>query len=343
MSSSSSAPVDQVDLLIRQFHQQVDPALLPLPQGATIIHPALQSAIYESMFNEASVWPLPPIYYQARVLKMILSRIEEAIADPEEDEIHADLIETWTSLISQPKPSTIQQAQQLSYIKYTSPIPPPPTSQPRTVITSESRGLILSGGTTGFRTWEAALHLGTYLSTPAGESIISDKRVIELGAGTGFVSMFCAAHLHPQYILATDREPALIENIRDCARRNQLQKASGSGSTQFGAAIWEWGTPLDIFSEDSHGDNESSATQPVATTGTVPGDKNPRIFDVALGADLIYDVDLIPHLLSTLHDLFDNYRISQFIISATLRNQNTFQTFLSACGSSCRLSSPLVG
>lgn len=74
-----------VALLARQFHEQLDPHLLPLPHGRAIVHPAVQSAIYESMFNEASLWPIPPANYQARVLKMILSRIDEAISDPEED------------------------------------------------------------------------------------------------------------------------------------------------------------------------------------------------------------------------------------------------------------------
>jgi hypothetical protein len=46
----------------------------------------------------------------------------------------------------------------------------------------------------------------------------------------------------------------------------------------------------------------------------------------------IYDVDLVPLLVSTLRDLFENYHLREFIISATLRNQDTFQTFLNACG-----------
>lgn len=46
----------------------------------------------------------------------------------------------------------------------------------------------------------------------------------------------------------------------------------------------------------------------------------------------IYDTDLIPLLLSTVTDLFEKYRIKEFIISATLRNQDTFQAFLAACG-----------
>ncbi|KAK1150005.1 hypothetical protein N8T08_003563 [Aspergillus melleus] len=336
----TSPVLHHVDLLARQFHEQVDPNLLPLPQGRDIVHPAVQSAIYAHMFDETSVWPIPPVNYQTRVLKMILSRIEEAISDPEEDEIHPDLISAWATLISQPKPSsTIHQAQQLTYIKYTAPWPPPSSSSsssspPRTIITSESRGLILAAGTTGFRTWEASLHLATYLSsTPAGAALVQGKRVIELGAGTGLVSMFCAKYLRPRSVVATDREPALIENMRDCAGRNHLEDTSGDGDGeeqgqgQFSAAVWEWGTPLDGGSTDTaaqqDGDPISNEKENKNATPT---------FDVALGADLIYDTDLIPLLISTVHDLFQNYGIKVFVIAATLRNQETFGTFLRACG-----------
>lgn len=48
-------------------------------------------------------------------------------------------------------------------------------------------------------------------------------------------------------------------------------------------------------------------------------------------------MDLIPLFLSTLQDLFDNYHLKAFIISATLRNQETLNAFLSACGTSCPL------
>lgn len=48
----------------------------------------------------------------------------------------------------------------------------------------------------------------------------------------------------------------------------------------------------------------------------------------------IYDADLVPLLLSTVRDLFENYHVEQFIIAATLRNEETFKTFLSGCGKS---------
>lgn len=242
-------------------------------------------------------------------------------------------MDCWGNLVTQPKVTALEQARQLSYIKYTAP-PQGPSSglEPeRTVITSESRGLILSGGTTGNRTWEAALHLGSFLASPAGEALVRGKRVIELGAGTGFLSLFCARHLGAKGVVVSDREPALIENIRGCVPFNQ--NGPDTDPIPIYPAVWEWGTPLqrteemDVFVAD---------------------DK--LKFDVALGADLvgrsficlhsftdvfqIYDADLVPLLLSTVRDLFENYTVEQFIIAATLRNEATFKTFLTGCGKS---------
>lgn len=167
-------------------------------------------------------------------------------------------MECWSDLLAQPKPSSLQQAQQLAYIKYTAPqIHSQGNQECRTIITSESRGLILSSGTTGFRTWEAALHLGTFLSTPFGETLVRGKKVLELGAGTGFLSMFCAKYLGVHRIVVTDREQTLIDSIQDCVVRNQLDQ------TTITPATWEWGTPLECCP---------------------PGSES---FDVALGADLV--------------------------------------------------------
>jgi predicted nicotinamide N-methyase len=200
-------------------------------------------------------------------------------------------MECWSTLVTQPKPSALQQAQQLAYVKYTAPVSVPASDADadgapseeyksnRTIVTSESRGLILSAGTTGFRTWEAALHLGSFLSTPAGQALVRGNRVIELGAGTGFLSMFCAKHLGVQSVVATDREPALIENIRDCMRRNELDPAV------FHPAIWEWGTRLSLTHsepEEGDGDGDGEAAQTAAVSGNID-----LAFDVALGADLV--------------------------------------------------------
>ncbi|PWY77112.1 hypothetical protein BO70DRAFT_363660 [Aspergillus heteromorphus CBS 117.55] len=226
----------------------------------------------------------------------------------EDPEIYGPLLESLGTLISTPKPSAVQQAQQLTHVTFTSPSTSHSQSQDRqTIITSESRNAIVTAGTTGHRTWEAALHLATYLSTPQGSSHIAGKRVLELGAGTGLVSMFCAKYLDPEIVVATDLERGLMEQIQDCAVRN------GLGKERFRGCIWEWGQEMEL------GEGETD------------GERGKTGFDVAFGADLIYDTDLVPLLVQTVKNLFTSYGIQEFLISATLRNEDTFGTFLGAC------------
>ncbi|OOQ87526.1 hypothetical protein PEBR_15402 [Penicillium brasilianum] len=297
-----------VHKLIAQYFQLVDPPHLDLPSGDVLLRPAVQEALYERMFDE-SLSPLPLAAYRTRVLKLIVARIEESIKDPDEDELNDNLMAALGTLVAQPKPSALELVQQLSHVKYTAPLQSYPTAD-REVTTIESRGLLLSGGTTGNRTWEAALHLGSFLASPAGDALVRGKRVIELGAGTGFLSLFCARHLGVRGVVASDGEPALIENMRACVPFNY----QGDGSFPFYPAMWDWGAPLKKTEElDSF---------------VEAGDLR---FDVALGADLVYDTDIIPPLLSTVRDLFDNYHVKQFIVSVILRNEKTFQTFLDGC------------
>lgn len=81
----SATMTDSIDKLAAQYFQLVELQNLALPSGPVLIQPAVQAALYERMFNENAVFPIPPDSYRSRVLKQILSRIEESIINPEED------------------------------------------------------------------------------------------------------------------------------------------------------------------------------------------------------------------------------------------------------------------
>lgn len=76
---------DSIDKLAAQYFQLVELQQLDLPPGPVLIQPAVQTALYERMFNENAVFPVPPDRYRSRVLKQLISRIEESIINPEED------------------------------------------------------------------------------------------------------------------------------------------------------------------------------------------------------------------------------------------------------------------
>lgn len=161
--------------------------------------------------------------------------------------------------MGQPLLSASAAAQQKSYVTYTAPVPDPNAAQ---VTLLEAPSLLASSGTSGFRTWEAALFLGAYLSSPEGNHFVTGKNVVELGAGTGFLSIFCAKYLGAQRVLATDGSQEVVSDLKS---NINLNKPEGLELIQ--TAILQWGHTI---------------------IGGVPDCReDKRSYDLVLGADVV--------------------------------------------------------
>ena len=203
-------------------------------------------------------------------------------------------------------PSASTAAQQKVYVTYSA--PSPDTLAPQITVL-EAPSLLASSGTTGFRTWEAALHLGTFLFSKDGRKYVTGKNVLELGAGTGYLSILCARYLNSQHVLATDGSPDVVNDIKMNARLNLPD-----GHALYETAILQWGCTL--------------------ISGVADCRDQGRSYDTILGADVTYDVKCLPALVATIRDLFELYPKARVLISATVRNQNTLSHFQEACGMS---------
>lgn len=127
-------------------------------------------------------------------------------------------------LVSSRLPPESMSVQQKSYVTYSLPYPLSSSPQMGSITLAESRSLIASSGNTGLRTWDAALHLGTYLASPSGRQLISGKNIIELGAGTGFLYILCAKYLGARRILATDGDGRVVEDMKTNLFLNELEE-----------------------------------------------------------------------------------------------------------------------
>jgi hypothetical protein len=67
----------------RQYMQQIKE--LNYPPGVLLINPDVQDCLHKYFFDEAVTLYLPPAQYQARVLRRLISNIEKACNDPDED------------------------------------------------------------------------------------------------------------------------------------------------------------------------------------------------------------------------------------------------------------------
>jgi predicted nicotinamide N-methyase len=216
---------------------------------------------------------------------------------------------TLSSLLSSSIPSEATSAQQKSYVTYTiSSLSSQSQAEDENISTTtllEARNLVAASGTTGLRTWEAALHLGNYLCANS-RTLVQGKSILELGAGTGYVSILCAEHLGAEHVLATDGSDDVVSSLSTNFYLNNLQDSAKIEGKEL-----KWGHAL------------IGGEHPVWNAG--------RKIDLVLGADLTYDGSGIPALVSTFRDLFHLYLEVKIIIAATVRNPRTFQTFLGTC------------
>lgn len=200
-------------------------------------------------------------------------------------------------LLATPMPPETTSVQQKCYVTYH-------LSSDNHITLLENRYLLSAGGTTGLRTWEAALHLGRYLCQKM--DIVKGKRVLELGAGTGYLSILCADHLDAAHVIASDGSDDVINNLPDNLFLNNLQD-----SGLITAMDVKWGHALVGTEEEKW-----NGGRPV---------------DVVIGADITYDHIVIPSLVATLMDLFDMWPAVAIYIAATQRNEDTFKVFLDVC------------
>ena len=120
-----------------------------------------------------------------------------------------------------------------------------------TVTVLESRSVLSSFGSTGGRTWEASLPLATFLTTKEGRRLIEGRRVFELGAGTGMLSILCAKYLGVSGIVATDGDEGIVDALETNIFLNGLDSEASSHSTIRTASL-KWGRRMDAssFAED---------------------------------------------------------------------------------------------
>ncbi|CAK7274138.1 hypothetical protein SEPCBS57363_006010 [Sporothrix epigloea] len=290
-----------VERVCRQY-QQEDPAP-DLPGPELLKQHDVQEYIYEKVFAQGIL----PSSYALRVLKALVSEIEASIDDWEEYAVSDNLIQCLANFHSSSQFATFADATNKSpVVYYISALEEAVANQnnPPTITLLENRGTIAAVGTTGIRTWEAALHLGAYLCHNTG--LVRGKRIFELGAGTGYVSVLCAKFLGAAASVATDGSSEVVHSLPANLELNGLRDLLTKEV--------DWGPSPPADWSEWNGDG----------------------FDVILGADITFDARDLPDLLATIRWCLAAKAIGDasiepsqktVLIAATERNRKTFDTF----------------
>ncbi|XP_033091705.1 protein-lysine N-methyltransferase EEF2KMT isoform X1 [Trachypithecus francoisi] len=179
------------------------------------------------------------------------------------------------------------------------------------VTLSESTAII-SHGTTGLVTWDAALYLAEWaIENPAA---FTDRTVLELGSGAGLTGLAICKMCHPRAYIFSDCHSRVLKQLRGNVLLNGLSLeadiTANLDSPRVTVAQLDWDVTTVC---------QLSAFQP----------------DVVIAADVLYCPEAIMSLVGVLRRLAacrEHQRAPEVYVAFTVRNPGTCQLFTTELG-----------
>jgi 2-polyprenyl-3-methyl-5-hydroxy-6-metoxy-1,4-benzoquinol methylase len=252
----------QLVLFRRQYLQKLDIKHITFPPRELLQLYDVQRWIYTFVRDPPADEYRPKSDHD--ILNELVKLIEEAVKDAEEPDVDDTLVELAAELCIQPRLNMTEAAQRDVWVSYEGPWPANMLKNDRSIKLLEKPRLLAATGFTGFRTWEAAIALASYIATewlPKGK--LAGKRVLELGAGTGLISFLCAKEGDVKFVVATDGAQDAIERLEHAGEVNGLQDI---GKISYGHYYW----------------GETFEGTVIAETFDAG-----QVFDIVLGADIV--------------------------------------------------------
>ncbi|XP_064407014.1 protein-lysine N-methyltransferase EEF2KMT-like isoform X2 [Halichondria panicea] len=193
---------------------------------------ALTEEVQQKMLDEVVRSPLavshsPSPAYQAAFLKKLMAKVEAY-----EGTIVEGIYELYAQLLSTPT----SEQQGYSWRSYH-------LHNGDYVSLMESPYLI-SYGTTGLTTWQAALRFVEWVSSPQISTLFHSKRVLELGCGLGLTGLALCKLCSPSSLCFSDTHPRVLH----CLRGNVEHNSPSSSGVSTEVVQLDWGSQEDISS-----------------------------------------------------------------------------------------------
>lgn len=209
-------------------------------------------------------------------------------------------------------------------------------------ITIPEESAFVSEGTTGLQTWEASLRLGAHLLAHQTSLLPRGSRVLELGAGAGFLASLCTQVLKSAgggRVVATDVAPNVLTRLAEARRINSYTPAEMEvDAFDFFDALPPSSTNLSTQT-DKH--SEESLGPHILSKILEPPDEGLQLLQalkptLILAADVVFDPAILPALVHTLHAALQisidasgsNTPSPRALVASTQRNEATYTRFL---------------
>ncbi|NWZ06358.1 EF2KT methyltransferase, partial [Agelaius phoeniceus] len=280
---------------------------LPWPELEQSLRSAPDSALLADILHKTILHPLcvkypPSAKYRRCFLTELIKKLESTAAEPLDE-----LYEALADVLKEKEESTH------CYKNYLLP-------SGDCVSLCESTALI-SGGTTGLLTWEAALHLAQWaLQNP---SLFRGRTILELGSGIGFTGIAICKSCQPRTFIFSDCHPRVLQQLGENLQLNGLTPEPDV----------TWSTQTE--SQGQEGEGQSCQTPKVMVAELDWGSVTEKQLlalraDVVIAADVVYDPEIILALIGMLQKLSTSRgdrKAPEVFIASTIRNPDTYQLF----------------
>lgn len=235
---------DLMDRFRRQLLQRLPIGRLAWPSKQCLGDYQCQIALHDLLGSEIIPHSRLPADHTSSWLKHLCTqlgdKVQAAAHASEEGDVYDPLFELCARMQTLPTLSDVEDSENGVCVVYEHDMGPPCQIGIR-----EWPRVISGAGFTGFRTWEAALALAHTIHDewlPQGK--LKGKKVLELGAGTGLLSLMCASGIEcAASVIATDGDEAAVHRLNGESERDIVNTTDLVNNLATG--IYWWGTPLE--------------------------------------------------------------------------------------------------
>ncbi|KAJ1097946.1 hypothetical protein NDU88_003062 [Pleurodeles waltl] len=188
-------------------------------------------------------------------------------------------------------------------------------------ITLSENVAIISEGTTGLVTWEAALYLGQWAMQEP--DLFNNRTVLELGSGTGLAGLTVCKTSHPKRFIFSDYHQHVLKQLSNNIQLNGFHVGSENDPC----------TKENFFAVggDLHHKLRSEIKVLELDWETVTEAQLSQLqVEVVIAADVVYDPEIIVSLIRVLKTLLNcrtREKAPDVYVASTIRNPETYILF----------------
>lgn len=240
-----------------------------------------QNELIKKIFENQLVARYPPRRdYQLSFLKSLMKQVEN-----NDNEVIEQLYEIYGKLIGSPPDSDYcYKSYNLADYGY---------------ITLKESIHLISKGTTGLHSWQAAFHLTEWVMEHT--DIFKSKHILEIGSGSGFLGLALCRVCIPHSYTFTDCDDNVLQLLKDNVKINEKKYDE---SCVIKVERLDWTSPNHIVTDSC--------------------------YDIVIASDIVYDTELVDVLVQMLKTIFSVQLQTIVIIASTIRNEDTYKYFLRA-------------